>query len=327
MKLGIDDHTFYSSGIPANAFDYIDRISKLGLEGIHFSTPAPFESLSEDYLLKVKARLDELGFYVELGMGACNLFSPCRTPGDPREQLKELIHSAAIIGAPMVRTFFGFLEVERMMKSPNLEEQIQATVAILKDVKHTAEEYKVKIGLENHLDLTAKELLGLIEAVDSEYVGVCFDFGNQLFLLEDPAEAAEILAPHIYSTHFKDGIIFPTEDGAVWVRTLFGDGFVDLPSIINTIYKHHPEVNLSIEDLPDLFRIPLFDNDFMNSLHLTGAQIGKVIKWLREGEKMVQAGKLPFLDDLKGPDKNKVIENRIPINVELAKKLLKELGI
>jgi sugar phosphate isomerase/epimerase len=114
MRLGINDHTFYSSGIPPDAFDYIDRVSELGLGGIHFSTSMPFSSLSDDYMLRLGERIRELAFYVELGMGACNPYSSCRAPRDvnrdPRETLRELIHVAGFIGAKVVRTLFGFLE-------------------------------------------------------------------------------------------------------------------------------------------------------------------------------------------------------------------------
>ena len=45
-----------------------------------------------------------------------------------------------------------------------------------------------EVGIENHKDWLAAELVALIRAVDSPYVGACVDFGNNSRLLEDPDE-------------------------------------------------------------------------------------------------------------------------------------------
>src|SRR5262249_23538263 len=67
-----------------------------------------------------------------------------------------------------------------------------------------AEEYGIRIAIENHIDFTADEILRLLTAVNSPWLGVNFDTGNFLRLLDDPVKAMRKLAPYVYATHIKD---------------------------------------------------------------------------------------------------------------------------
>jgi sugar phosphate isomerase/epimerase len=88
----------------------------------------------------------------------------------------------------------------------------------------------VKLAVENHIDYTADECLELLERVDSPYLGLNFDTGNFLRLLDDPVEGAKKLADRVYATHIKD--LKPVRGVAVseWYffsSTPVGDGLVD----------------------------------------------------------------------------------------------------
>lgn len=331
MKIGLDDHMILAAGIQADALELLDRADKLGLRGVHYSTLNSFKSISPSYLSEIKSKADALGFYLEVGMGTCNPYSDCRaardTNRDPRESFKKLIPIAKTLGSPVIRTFFGFIK-ERFFKHVTLREQIEATVKVLKDVKELAEEYQIKITLENHLELTSDELIGLIKTVDSESIGVCFDTGNTLGLLEDPVEACKKLLPYIYTTHVKDGIIYSTDEGASWVGTTLGEGFVDLPSIFKLIHKAHPEVTFNLEDLPDIFPIPFFDKNFLVTLkHLDTLKMVEILKLLRKSDDMIRSGKFSYIKELSGPNRCRIVENRISDNVKNAKSILKHLGV
>lgn len=75
---------------------------------------------------------------------------------------------------------------------------------MFKEAVKVAESYGVKLAVENHIDFTADEILQLLEGVGSEYLGLNFDTGNFLRLLDDPVKGMEKLAPYVLATHVKD---------------------------------------------------------------------------------------------------------------------------
>src|SRR4030067_321466 len=59
-------------------------------------------------------------------------------------------------------------------------------------------------GVERDIDFTADEILQLLDNVNSPYLGLNFDTGNFLRLLDDPVAGMAKLAPYVYATHVKD---------------------------------------------------------------------------------------------------------------------------
>ncbi|MHB9036989.1 MAG: sugar phosphate isomerase/epimerase family protein [Armatimonadota bacterium] len=327
MRLGFDDHTLICSGHSIDSFVFMDEVVRYGLEGIHFSVAIDvFASFDDDYLKRVRDYAAERGLYLELGMGACNPLSRCRTlrdaNRDPEESLRGLIRAAAVMGVPVVRTFLGFLEERATRGTPKFQEHLAATKKVLDAVKGYAEETNVRVAVENHLDLTSVELRELIEAVDSPCVGVCFDFGNPLTLLEDPIEACRTLLPYICSTHFKDGVLIPWE--GAWVAAPLGAGQGNIVEVARLIAGERPEVNFSHEDLPDIFLIPTHNAAFMGSLpHMQTEQGRERLRvWLEQSKEMQEKGLLDYVEQLKDPDtRGRVIAGRIPDNVLRAKSI------
>ena len=88
------------------------------------------------------------------------------------------------------------------------------------ELKESAEEYKVSIGLENVWNkflLSPLEMRDFIDKIGSDYVGAYFDVGNTA-LTGYPEQWIKILGKRIKKVHFKD---FRREVGNL-------DGFVDL---------------------------------------------------------------------------------------------------
>ena len=60
--------------------------------------------------------------------------------------------------------------------------------------------------------------LDLVKKLDSPFVGVCIDTGNNLALLEAPQETVDLLAPHAFTTHVKDMGVEEYADGFLLAR-------------------------------------------------------------------------------------------------------------
>ena len=64
-------------------------------------------------------------------------------------------------------------------------ERCQKTVAMAEPVLH---KYQVRLAIENHKGWRAAEQAAWMKRLGSEWVGVHFDFGNNLSLCEDPMQ-------------------------------------------------------------------------------------------------------------------------------------------
>lgn len=85
---------------------------------------------------------------------------------------------------------------------PDTPEKIAQTVTVLREAAVSAGELGVKIALES--PLSASELLAMLEAVDSDNVGVYYDVGNAVALGFDPVKEIKQLHGHILGMHIKD---------------------------------------------------------------------------------------------------------------------------
>ncbi len=250
MKLGFDTYSYRLAKL--DVFGFLEAAKELGLDGVMYSGMDGFKSLEEPYVLKVRHKAEEMNLYVEAGMNSYYDISKWeKTPALKDDlnywvwRLEKMLKVAHTLGSPVLRTFLGHI-YNRLASTP-ISEQIEKAIAILKKAAPIAEGQGVKIGLENHCDLTSKEMLTIIEEVDSEYVRVCLDTGNPLTVMENPVYATEILAPYTCCTHFKDAALQMTEEGLEIVSTPLGKGNVDLVKITKILKDKCADINLSME--------------------------------------------------------------------------------
>lgn len=73
--------------------------------------------------------------------------------------------------------------------------------------------HRLKLAIENHKDHTTDELVSLMKAISSEWIGVLVDTGNNIALLEEPHAVVEALAPFALSVHLKDMAVQEQKEG------------------------------------------------------------------------------------------------------------------
>ena len=64
--------------------------------------------------------------------------------------------------------------------------------------------HQIKLAIENHKGWRAAEQAAWLRRLDSEWVGVCLDLGNNMALCEDPMDTVKILAPYTFMCHIKE---------------------------------------------------------------------------------------------------------------------------
>ena len=83
-------------------------------------------------------------------------------------------------------------------------------------------------------------MLSLLRAVDSPFLGINFDTGNFVRLLDDPLQAMDALAPYTYAAHIKDLKIqrgVPANEWYFFSSTPVGDGVVDNAKLIEKLWR------------------------------------------------------------------------------------------
>jgi len=120
-----------------------------------------------------------------------------------------------------------------------------------KEAIKIAEDYGIKLAVENHIDYTADEIMQLLANVNSPNFGVNFDTGNFLRLLDDPIRGMEILAPYVLAVHLKDLQVNMQEarptDWFFFSGVPVGQGLIDNQTLANILNKQNFTGFLAVE--------------------------------------------------------------------------------
>jgi sugar phosphate isomerase/epimerase len=251
MKLGVD--VFSLRHNDWNAFEHLNYAKRIGLDVVHFSDLAPFESLERSYLDEVRKTADSLGIEIETGMGSiCPTSTTFRSDaGRADEQLSRMLDIAALLGSRGVRCYVG-ANADRRTAEP-LTTHIDATIATCRAVRPKALDLGIKIALENHAgDLQGRELAALIERAGPEFVGACIDAGNPLWVAESPFTTLDYLAPYVVMSHIRDTAVWPHPDGAAVKWTAMGEGTVGIEAWSRSYIDRCPATHFTLEIITDI---------------------------------------------------------------------------
>jgi sugar phosphate isomerase/epimerase len=245
--LGIDAFSLNWQGW--TAVETLEYAARLGVDNIQFSERGFLDSLEVGYLYDLRARADERQLSIEVGMRSFDRFSSLFDPslGSGEQQLIDMIDVAVGCGSPVLRCLLG--GAAERLGPPPIDQHVEECIRVLRAVTPYARDRGVKIAVENHggVDLLARELRDLVEAVDSEFVGVCLDTGNPTYAAEDPMLAAEVLAPYTLTTQVRDTRVWATERGAMAQWVPFGNGNVGMEAVIDYLSAHAPTAPINME--------------------------------------------------------------------------------
>jgi len=157
---------------------------------------------SDEYLEKFKNYADSLGIAIS-GTGIRNNFaSPDSAVRAEGVQLaKNWIVAASKIGAPVLRVFAGAIPEGY---ENNWEVPAQWMIDCYKELIPFAEQYHVKIGIQNHGEMlqTAEQCLYVLNAVDSKWAGIIIDTGN--FKTQEPYKDIAAVVPYAVNWQVKE---------------------------------------------------------------------------------------------------------------------------
>ena len=261
LRLGFDSYSI--RGLKWNTTQMLDYAASLKLDMVQ-SSHGDFESFEEPYLKKLKEHADRLGVYLEAGFACiCPLskgFNKKQLP--PTQYLLDCIRITKTLGATCFKVFMGNSS-DRDGSVP-IEQLMESTIHVLKTVRSQAMDAGVKIALENHGDLLAREARTVIEQAGKEFVGCCLDSGNPTMLLEDPFLTLEVLAPYVVTSHLRDTLLFEHPRGVAVQWVTLGNGVIDLERFTRRFSELCPKAPFQLEIIAGRTPrvLPCFEADF-----------------------------------------------------------------
>ncbi|WP_100616024.1 sugar phosphate isomerase/epimerase family protein [Confluentibacter citreus] len=185
-----------------NLLDWCDYQGIKALDPTGYFFPTYPKVPSDDYLANFKNRAHELGIAIS-GTGIRNNFA---SP-DPKVRAegvalaKQWIVAASKLGAPVLRVFAGAIPKGY---EDNWEEPAGWMIECYKELLPMAEQYNVKIGIQNHGEMlqTAEQCLYVLNRVNSKWAGIIVDTGN--FTTDDPYKDIQALVPYAINWQVKE---------------------------------------------------------------------------------------------------------------------------
>ena len=109
------------------------------------------------------------------------------------------------------------------------------------------DEFGIKILIENHQDITLKDIFDLVDEFGTERIGVNWDTGNSFPTGETIESFLEKSINLIGNVHLKDYRIQSTSNGYIMHRCALGEGVVDFKYLLKTLNKYNNKIPLTIE--------------------------------------------------------------------------------
>jgi len=256
MKVGIDSycyHRFFGEVYPEQVKppremtleDFLRRAKKLKVDGVSLES-CFIPRFDSGYLSEVKGMLDEFELDRVFAWG-----HPDGLEGGKNEkmfdEMVEMLDYAKDINAKVMRVVGSSL----MFRFEPHEPQIERLSKMFARAVKVAEKAGVKMAMENHLDFNSDEILTILKNVNSPYLGINFDTGNFVRVLDDPIKAMEKLVKHVYATHIKDLKIqrgVPVNEWYFFSCTPIGDGgIVDNQKLAQLLEDNGYEGFLAVE--------------------------------------------------------------------------------
>ena len=159
-------------------------------------------------------------------------------------------------------------------------ERCQRSIALAEPILR---KYRMRLGIENHKGWRSAEQAAWLKRVSSEWVGVHFDFGNNVSLCEEPAATLRNLLPYTFACHIKDMAVEPYEDGFLLSEVPLGEGFLDIKGMAATLRRKDPNMPFDLEMITrDPLKVPVLTDKYWVSFDdayspLPGRDFAKIV--------------------------------------------------
>ena len=202
---------------PLSAYDLVDKACAYGLGLVQIADNLPLEGMTNEMLFDLYDYSGKKGVAIEMGSRGLTI-----------EHTLKCLVVAKRLHSTILR-----MVIDRPGYEPDLE-------TIIKTIKQLVPEFKsrkIKLAIENHDRLKAREFEQIIQSVGNEWVGICLDSVNSMGAGEGFETVSEILIPYTINLHIKDFTIFRVSHkmGFVIEGRPAGQGMLNIPGLVSTL--------------------------------------------------------------------------------------------
>ncbi|MDY4380494.1 sugar phosphate isomerase/epimerase family protein [Pectobacterium brasiliense] len=234
MAIGLSTYAFFwraSSRVlnPLGLEAMLEQTAESGAGVFQICDYAAVEALSSAELEKLRQRAVDLGIQLELG-----------TRGLATDHLTRYLTMARALDVRFIRTMFN-----TATHKPTQDEAL----ALLRRVLPEFEQHNIQLGLETYEQVRTRDVLAVVDAIDSPALGICLDPGNCVAALEYPREVIELTASRVVNLHIKD-FAFARQEGWVgftYSGCLLGTGMLDYDALHQIVRPNERNINQIVE--------------------------------------------------------------------------------
>src|SRR2546423_3728067 len=233
-------------------FDMVEHCHSLGLGGAETSLP----STDPEAVRKFRQKAE--GYNMQIVLNA-----PLpRAQGDVAnfDTAVKAAKEAGAIALHAAMTGRRYEQFDTLEAFRTSFERAQQSITLAEPV---VRKYKLRLAIENHKGWRAAEQAAWMKRVGSEWVGVAFDFGNNISLCETPDETFWLLAPYAIFCHIKDMGVENYPDGFLLSEVPFGQGVLNLKQMVQSLRQKDPNMLFCLEMITrDPLKVPVFTDKY-----------------------------------------------------------------
>lgn len=236
-QLGIGSYAYtWSIGVPGydtpepmDAFQFINVVAEHKVKVAQIADNIPMHNWNDTQLKQLKAHASKFGISIEVG-----------TRGISADNLERYIYIAEQLSSPILRVV-----IDTDSHHPGTNEVMQLIRPHIKRLELA----NVVLAIENHDRFPAKELINILENLNSSHVGVCLDTVNSFGAQEGTSYVTQTLAPYVVNLHVKDFSITRHDHsmGFNLIGTPAGDGMLDVEWVMKQLDIHNRVYNAILE--------------------------------------------------------------------------------
>jgi 3-oxoisoapionate decarboxylase len=266
----------------AGGFDILEHCRSLGMGAVRMSLP----SQDLEAVRQLRKKIEGYGMRTIISLAP------------PKEERAVAAYDASVravseLGAVTTQASFTGRRYEEFETFEAFKASFERHKRSVELAEPILRKHKVKLAIENHKGWRAAEHAAWVKALGSEWIGVCYDFGNNISLCEDPAETFRLLAPLTIYVSFKDMAVEPYEEGFLLSEMALGDGMLDLPGMVKGLQQKDPNMIFALEMITrDPLKIPVFTKKYWATFDdsyspLPGRDLARILEIIRSSKPKV----------------------------------------
>jgi sugar phosphate isomerase/epimerase len=236
----------------AGGFNILEHCRGLGLGAVRMSLP----SSDPAAVRELRKKIDSYGMRVIISL-------PTPKEAGALPQYDAAVRAASELGAVTTHASFTARRYEEFDTFEAFKASFERHQRSVELAEPVLRKHKMKLAIENHKGWRATEHVAWIKRLGSEWIGACYDFGNNMALCEDPAETLRLLAPVTIYVSFKDMAVAPYDEGFLLSEMALGEGMLDLPGMVKVLQQKDPNMIFALEMITrDPLKIPVFTKKY-----------------------------------------------------------------